>query len=113
VYANPEKGLDTVLTLPQGALVVGFDHPQASGDYMNRSFLVYCPDGGKPEVSYIPATEATEEDPEGFWIQKENRYWHNAATFFKGRAAQRIFLNGDGYQRKLDLAATYKISDLL
>lgn len=99
VYLNYLPEFEPVVQINEHGIIAGFDHPQFSGRYLNRSFLVYCPDGAKPEIEFAPATGEAEHDPEGFWQEKADiRTWMNAPAFFKGRADQLIRLDEQGFK---------------
>lgn len=116
LYCNYTPEVEPVIQIGEHDIIVGFDHPQPSacGRYLNRSFLVYSPEGTAPEIEYADATGEAVHDPEGFWEEKaEQRRWVNAASFFKGKAAQLIRLDEEGYQTNFKKEATFRIGELL
>lgn len=50
VYANPHISNNLLIHMPKGGRIVGMYYPQLSGEYLNYSFLIYCPTGEAPEV---------------------------------------------------------------
>lgn len=114
VYLNYRPGQVPVLEIGKHDIIVGFDHPQASGEYLNRSFLVYSPEGVPPGFHYAPATPETDEDPEGFYVQSgEEKTWFNVAMFFRGKEGIIIPIGPSGRRVETHKIASFKIGDLL
>lgn len=101
VYVNYHPHFSVLLKLAPGSRIIGFDQPQRSGEYLNRSFLVLSPSGVEPQVSeYMPAY-GEEEDKELFFFQHGEEgglYSCNEEAFFGGREVQHLYLNANGYQ---------------
>lgn len=67
VYVNFKVKTGFVLSLPAGARVIGMHDAQPSkdGQWLNNSFLIYCPDENlEPSIS--------EYEKEGYWLQSVN-----------------------------------------
>lgn len=99
VYANYPKSEKVGLVVPTGGRVVGFDHPQASGDYLNRSFLVLSPSGEIPEVKIDESGLSDNCKKEEFLLLgRPDAVIINEETFFKGKDNVCMFMNEEGYQ---------------
>ena len=101
VYVNYEQETSVLLDLSPGSRLIGFDQPQPSGEYLNRSFLILSPSCIKPEIfEYVPEY-GIEEDINTFFFQhgqEREIYPCNEGTFFKGREVQHLYLDAAGYQ---------------
>ncbi len=67
VYVNVKNDAGFILSLPAGGRIIGMHDAQTSkcGNWMNHSFLIYCPDENlEPTIS--------EHEKEGFWLQSVN-----------------------------------------
>lgn len=99
VYVNYEQGSSICLDLPQGARVIGFDTPQPSGSYLNRSFLIYSPSGVEPTIE----TTSFGSVNETFFIrtgEEREMSTFSREDMFKGRVIQKLFLSEEGYVRR-------------
>ncbi len=99
VYCNYLADQSVAIHQLPGLRVVGFDQPQKSGEFLNRSFLIYCPSGEEPEVTI----RDIESQGEHFFL--ENHETKELVPFgirdmFRSRQIQVIRLNNDGYQAR-------------
>lgn len=101
VYVNYHKDESVVVDLKGYDRIIGFDLPQLSGEYYNRSFLILCPDGEPPKVDTLKVS-ASEET---FWLNTEEGYRpFNLDFMFRGRTVQKLLVSEDGYPRVRNLS---------
>lgn len=102
VYVNYNPKFSVLLALRPGSKIIGFDQPQKSGDYLNRSFLVLSPSGLEPKVFEYQADFIQEQEQETlFFFQYEEQgviYPCTERSYFKGRHVQHMYLDQKGYQ---------------
>lgn len=101
VYVNYDPRFSVLLELTPGSRIIGFDEPQRSGEYLNRSFLVLSPSGIEPQVfEYMP--EYGEEQNKALFFFQHGEdggiYPCTEETYFKGRQVQHMYLDQEGYQ---------------
>lgn len=110
VYINYKKGKTVLLRLPAGGRVLGFDSPQPSGEYLNRSFLVLC-QHESPDVEISKQPGNSEED---FFFSKGEcpPLICNPTEFFRGRDVQHMYIDAAGYQTIPEAAGADKFDIL-
>lgn len=94
IYVNFKADTGFILNIPAGARVIGMHDSQPSkcGNWINHSFLIYCPDeNSEPSIS--------EYEKEGFWLQSVNvsepyQYTMNMLCPLKVR---HIYINEEGF----------------
>lgn len=64
MYINQHKNTGIDILLPEKAIVIGGYEAQPSGEYLNYSYLFFCPTGEPPTIGTCI--------DEGVWIQHKN-----------------------------------------
>lgn len=96
VYVNYPADESLLIDLNGFDRVIGFDQPQPSGNYLNRSFLVLCPSGDEPKIT----TLKTGAKDETFWINTDDGIRpFNLDFMFRGREVQKLLVSQDGYPK--------------
>lgn len=98
VYVNYTKDKSVQIKLSQKGRVIGLDHPQESGKYLNRSFLIYDP-WEEPRIILL---EKPAEREQFYLIRLDEEigvypYLCDIDFFFRGRENQRFWLDENGY----------------
>jgi hypothetical protein len=94
VYVNVKAKKGFILIIPAGARVIGMHDAQPSkcGQWLNHSFLVYCPDeNSEPSI--------TEFEKEGFWLQSVNvsEPYHYTMQMLCPLKVRHMYINEEGF----------------